>query len=62
MSIGQLREEGFADLTMRYEEGGAVQVFTYKGKEVRLSGSAMMGEIKEALRKSEEVNASPSVG
>jgi hypothetical protein len=54
MSIRQLREEGFADLTMRYDEGGAVQVFTYKGKEFRFPGSATMGEVAEALRKSEQ--------
>lgn len=63
MSIHNLREDGFGGVTMRYEEGGAVQVFTWKDKEIRLPGSASGSEIAEALRKAErESDASPPVG
>lgn len=64
MSIGKLRDEqGFAGVTMRYEQGGAVQVFNWKDLEVRLSGSATMQDAAEALRAAErEKNASPPGG
>jgi len=49
MSIRTLRDQGLKGLTMRYEEGGKVQVFMMDGKEVRLEGSPTDEEIKAAF-------------
>lgn len=53
MSIHTLREQGLAGLTMRYEEGGAIQVFEMGGKEVRLGPTATDEEIKAAFKDKE---------
>lgn len=53
MSIQTLREQGLKDITMRYEDGGKVQVFTMNGKEVRLGPSATVEEIKAAFKEIE---------
>lgn len=50
MSIHTLREQGLAGITMRYEEGGKVQVFMMDGKEVRLGPNATDEEIKAAFK------------
>lgn len=50
MSIHTLREQGLAGITMRYEDGGKVQVFMMDGKEVRLGPSATDEEIKAAFK------------
>lgn len=50
MSIHTLRQEGLPGITMRYEEGGKVQVFTMDGKEVRLGPTATVEEIKAAFK------------
>ena len=50
MSIHTLREQGLPGLTMRYEEGGKVQVFEMNGKEVRLGPNATDEEIKAAFK------------
>lgn len=49
MSVRILREQGLPGLTMRYEEGGAVQVYEMDGREVRLGPDASIDEIKAAL-------------
>ena len=49
MSIQTLREQGFPGLTMRYEDGGQVQVFMWNDKLVRLGPNATDEEIKAAL-------------
>jgi len=50
MSIQNLREQGLKGLTMRYEDGGKVQVFMMDGKEVRLGPTATAEEIKAAFK------------
>ena len=49
MSIRTLRDQGMKGLTMRYEEGGKVQVFMMGGKEIRLGPDATDEEIKAAF-------------
>jgi len=49
MSIRTLRDQGMKGLTMRYEEGGKVQVFMMGDKEVRLGHDATDEEIKAAF-------------
>ena len=53
MSIQALREQGLPGLTMRYEDGGNVQVFIWNGKEVRLPFNATDEEIKAAFEETE---------
>ncbi len=53
MSIHTLREQGLAGLTMRYEDGGKVQVFMMDGKEVRLGPNATDEDIKAAFKETE---------
>ena len=50
MSIQNLREQGLEGITMRYEDGGKVQVFMMNGKEVRLGPTATDEEIKAAFK------------
>ena len=50
MSIQNLREQGLEGITMRYEDGGQVQVFMMNGKEVRLGPTATDEEIKAAFK------------
>ena len=50
MSIQNLREQGFEGITMRYEDGGKVQVFMMNGKEVRIGPTATDEEIKAAFK------------
>jgi hypothetical protein len=49
MSIQGLREQGMPGITMRYEDGGKVQVFTWDGKEVRVGPDATDEEIVAAF-------------
>lgn len=54
MSIAQLRKQfedipGAGSMTMRYEDGGAVQVYCIGGKEVRVGALAGAKEIRDAL-------------
>jgi hypothetical protein len=49
MSIRSLRDQGMKDITMRYEEGGKVQVFVMGDKEVRFDRPASVEEIKAAF-------------
>jgi len=54
MSIAQLRKQlsdvpGASKLCMRYENGGAVQVFFIDDKEARVSPSAGVEQIRAAL-------------
>jgi hypothetical protein len=53
MSIQTLRAHGLKGITMRYEEGGKVQVFMMDGKEVRLGPTATEEEIKVAFKEAE---------
>ena len=50
MSIHNLREQGLAGITMRYEDGGKVQVFKMGDTEVRLGPAATDEEIKAAFK------------
>jgi hypothetical protein len=52
MSIGTIvsQDKKFKGLTMRYEEGGKVQVFRLGNKEVRLGPSATDGEVMAAFK------------
>lgn len=50
MSIQTLREQGLKGLTMRYEDGGKIQVFAIGDKEVRLGPTATDEEIKAAFK------------
>jgi len=50
MSIQNLREQGLEGITMRYEDGGKVQVFMMNGKEVRIGPTATDEEIKAAFK------------
>ena len=50
MSIRDLREQGLKGLTMRYEDGGAVQVYKLGDKEVRFGPDASKEEIIAAFK------------
>ena len=54
MSIHTLRELGLANITMRYEDGGKVQVFEMNGREVRVGPMATDEEIKAAFEKEDK--------
>lgn len=54
MSIQALREvHGLRGITMRYEEGGKVQVYKIGEKEVRFPPEATNAEIAAAFKESE---------
>ena len=54
MSIQSLREQmKMKDLTMRYEDGGKVQVFKSGDKEVRVGPMATVEEIMAAFKDTE---------
>jgi hypothetical protein len=53
MSIATLRAQGLKGITMRYEEGGAVQVFKLGDKEAWLPATATDEEIKSAFKDEE---------
>lgn len=54
MSINTLREvHGLRGITMRYEEGGKVQVYKIGEKEVRIGPDATNAEIAVAFKESE---------
>lgn len=53
MSIHSLREDGLKGVTMRYEDGGNVQVYMVDGKEVRVGPTASDEEIKAAFKEIE---------
>jgi hypothetical protein len=54
MSIQTLREQGLPGITMRYEEGGKVQVFMMNGKEVRFGPEIVTAEqLKVAFKEAE---------
>jgi hypothetical protein len=52
MSIGSIvaQDKRFKGLTMRYEEGGKVQVFRLGDKEVRFGPTATDGEVMAAFK------------
>jgi hypothetical protein len=52
MSIGTIvsQDKSFKGLTMRYEDGGKVQVFRLGDKEVRLGPTASDGEVIAAFK------------
>ena len=53
MSIHTLREvHGLRGITMRYEEGGKVQVYKMGDKEIRLGPDATNAEIAAAFKES----------
>jgi len=51
MSIHTLREQGLQGITMRYEDGGKVQVFMMDGKEVRFGPVIVTAEELKAAFK-----------
>lgn len=50
MSIHSLREQGLDGITMRYEEGGKVQVYAVGDKEVRFGPNVTDEEIVAAFK------------
>jgi hypothetical protein len=50
VSIHALREHGLRGVTMRYENGGATQVFKMGEKEIRVSATATLDEILAAFK------------
>jgi hypothetical protein len=52
MSIGSIvsQDKKFKGLTMRYEDGGKVEVFKLGDKEVRLRSGASDGEVMAAFK------------
>ncbi len=50
MSIQTLREQGLPDLTMRYEDGGKVQVYKSGDKEIKFGPAATDNEIIAAFK------------
>jgi hypothetical protein len=52
MSIGTIveKDKSFRGMTMRYEDGGRVQVFKLRDKEVRLGPTASDAEIMAAFK------------
>jgi hypothetical protein len=52
MSIGSIisQDKRFKGLTMRYAEGGKVQIFKLGDKEVRLGPTATDGEVMAAFK------------
>ena len=53
MSIHTMREKGLRDVTMRYEDGGKVQVYMMNDKEVRVGPTATDEEIVNAFKGAE---------
>lgn len=56
MSISNLRDpqgHNLAGITMRYEEGGKIQVYSWNGKEVRLGATATDEEVAAAFKEAE---------
>jgi len=51
MSINLLREAGLAGIIMDYEDGGRTEVYTYKGRQVRLPSPARTEDVIEAFKK-----------
>jgi hypothetical protein len=50
MSIHNLRERGLPGLTMRYEEGGKVQVYKHGDREIKFGAVASVDEIVAAFK------------
>lgn len=50
MSIHNLRKQGLEGITMRYEDGGAVQVYKFGDKEDRFGPTATDEEIKAKFK------------
>lgn len=52
MSIRELREshEELASITMRYEEGGAVQVYMLGDKEIKFDHTATIEQVAAAFK------------
>lgn len=55
MSIQRYREAlkdipGAKSLTMHYEDGGKIEVYSIAGREIRFKGGATMDEVREGFR------------
>ena len=54
MSIANLRDTvngyGLKGITMRYEEGGKVQVYKYQDREIRFGPTASDSEVADAFK------------
>lgn len=57
MSIANLRDpdagHGLTGITMRYEEGGMVQVYKYKDREIRFGPMVTDAEVAAAFKEEE---------
>ena len=53
MSISTLREKGLHEITMRYEEGGKVQVYKWRGREIKFGPIATDEEIVAAFKEAD---------
>lgn len=50
-AMNDLREElKIADLSMNYEDDGTVEVYSFKGKQVKMTAGATSGEVLAAIR------------
>jgi len=50
MSIQDLRERGLKGITMRYEDGGKIQVYRLGDKEIKFEPTASNEEIVAAFK------------
>jgi len=50
VSINLLRGAGLAGVIMDYEDGGRTEVYTYKGRQVRLPSPARTEDVIEAFK------------
>jgi hypothetical protein len=54
MSIHTLTQSGLPGVTMRYEDGGKVQVFKWNDREIKFGPDATDEEIVAAFKKEDE--------
>lgn len=50
MSIATLAQNGLPGVTMRYEDGGKVQVYKWQGREIKFGPTARDEEIVAAFK------------
>lgn len=50
MSIHDLRKRGLKDITMRYEDGGKMEVYKYKDKEINFEPGASIEQVVAAFK------------
>lgn len=55
MSItSDMAAAGFPGASMRYEDGGAIEVWCWNGSEIRVPGGNSLAQVQEALREAND--------